>query len=147
MEDRNAFTPSSPAEGGSAKVDVIEPAVLLLSGHQVLVSKAALEVPLYKMSRDIASIPPKNSSIIFERVEDAHVTGADRNGPEKQQTRHIFYLAHPRRSRIPDGHPCVLHHLCLSGDNAGEYRPPLHRAFAPEAGVRGCVERREDRGG
>lgn len=68
--------------------------MLLLSGQHV-VSKVAPEAPLYEMSRDVTSIPQKNASIIFERVEDAHVTEADTNGPGKQQKRHIFYLAHP----------------------------------------------------
>lgn len=94
MEDLDTFPPSGPAASGAEKADIIEPAVLLLSGQHV-VSKAAPEVLLYEMSRDVTSVPQKNSSIIFERVEDAHVTEAGRNGPENQQKRHLFYLARP----------------------------------------------------
>lgn len=94
MDDLNAFPPLGPAAGGSEKADVIEPAVLLLSGQHV-VSKAVPEAPLYEMSRDVTYIPQKNSSIIFERVEDAHATEADINAPENEQKQHLFYLAHP----------------------------------------------------
>lgn len=94
MEDLDACPPSGFAAGGTEEADVIEPAVLLLSGQHV-VSKAAPEAPLYEMSRDVTSIPQKNSSVMFERVEDVQLGKADRNGPGKQQKRHIFYLAHP----------------------------------------------------
>lgn len=70
--------------------------MLLLSGQHV-VSKASPEVPLYKTSRDLTSIPQENSSIIFERVEGANGGGEadNKNKPGEGQERHIFYLAHP----------------------------------------------------
>lgn len=80
--------------GGSNVANALEPAVLLLSGQRV-VFKAAPEASLYELSRDITSIPQKNSSIIFERMEDVQPTEPDGSGPKKQQKRHIFYLAHP----------------------------------------------------
>ncbi|KAH8782748.1 hypothetical protein F5883DRAFT_708805 [Diaporthe sp. PMI_573] len=83
---------------------MLEPAVLLLSGQHV-VSKAEPEVPLYETSRDVTSIPQKNSSIIFERVEQVNVGKADTNGPEKLQKRHIFYLAHPAGAQFQTDTP------------------------------------------
>lgn len=94
MKNLSAPPPSHPEADGTNPADVLEPAVLLLSGQRV-VFNAAAEAPLYELSRDVTSIPQKNSSIIFERVEDARPTESDRNGSEKQQKRHIFYLAHP----------------------------------------------------
>lgn len=132
MEDLNVFPPSDPAAGGTKEVDFTEPAVLVLSGQHV-VSKAAPEAPLYKMSRDVTSIPQENSSIIFERVEDTRTTETDRYGPEKQQNRHIFYLAHPERSGIPDGNSCPLHHVCIAGADAREHQPSIQKVPTPEA--------------
>lgn len=80
--------------GGPNVATTLEPAVLLLSGQHV-VFKAAPEAPLYELSRDVKSIPTKNSSIIFESVEDVQSTEADGNGSKQKQKRHIFYLAHP----------------------------------------------------
>lgn len=80
--------------GGPNVATTLEPAVLLLSGQHV-VFKAAPEAPLYELSRDVTYIPQKNSSIIFERMEDVQTTEADGSGSKKQQKRHIFYLAHP----------------------------------------------------
>lgn len=80
--------------GGSNVANTLEPAVLLLSGQHV-VFKAAPEAPLYELSRDVTAIPQKNSSIIFERIEDVQTAQAGENGPKKQQKRHNLYLAHP----------------------------------------------------
>lgn len=104
MEDLKAFPPSDPAAGGAEETDVIQPAVLLLSGQHV-VSKTAPGEPLYEMSRDVTSIPQKNSSIVFERAEGAQTTEANRDRPEKQQNRQIFYLAHPAGSEFQTATP------------------------------------------
>lgn len=94
MENLSTLPLSHTEAGGPNVADILEPAVLLLSGQRI-VFKAAPEAPLYELSGDVTSIPQMNSSIIFERVEDAQPTEADTDGPEKQQKRHIFYLAHP----------------------------------------------------
>lgn len=94
MENLSTLPLSHTEAGGSNVADVLEPAVLLLSGQRV-VFKTAPEAPLYELSRDVTSIPQKNESIIFERVEDVQSIEADSSGSKKQQKRHIFYLAHP----------------------------------------------------
>lgn len=94
MEGLNTLPPSHPAASGTNPADILEPAVLLLTGQNV-VSKDSPEVPLYEMSRDVTSIPQKNSSIIFEREENTQIGENDKTRPEKQQKRSIYYLAHP----------------------------------------------------
>ncbi|KAL4864368.1 hypothetical protein BDV12DRAFT_205748 [Aspergillus spectabilis] len=63
----------------------VPPAVLLLEGKSIRDTSSAR---LYQISRAVTTLPwapPKNSSVIFERVEDnAH-----------ERARHLFYLAHP----------------------------------------------------
>lgn len=84
MEDLNTIPPSPPAADGTNAADILQPAVLLLASKHV-VSKTKPEAPLYELSRDVTSIPQKNSSIVFERVEDISTTEAEGNGPKKQQ--------------------------------------------------------------
>lgn len=94
MENLSTLTLSHTEAGGPNVADILEPAVLLLRGQRG-VFKAAPEAQLYELSREVTSNPQKNSSIIFERVEDAQPTEANRTGPGRQQKRPIFYLAHP----------------------------------------------------
>ncbi|KAJ6139866.1 hypothetical protein N7471_006352 [Penicillium samsonianum] len=83
--------------GGKPPKDMLEPAVLFLSGQYVLV-ESATSTPLYQLNSDIKSISNKDSSVAFERVEHAvpepeiETEGASTTAPRKQ---HLFYLAHP----------------------------------------------------
>lgn len=131
MEDLNASPPSNLAAGGTERADVASPAMLLLSGQQV-VSKAAPEAPLCEMSRDVTCIPEKNSSIILERVEDAQVSEAGTGGPYNQQKRHIFYLAHPAGAEFQtDGPayyiPSVSQETALGNIGLRSAKPLLQR--------------------
>lgn len=127
---------------GPNVANTVELAVLLLSSQRV-VFKAAPEAPLYELSRDVTSIPQKNLSIIFERVEDVQTTDTDGNGSKKQLRRHIFYLAHPAGAGF-QAETCLLHDVCVAGGNARKHRTALDKALTTEARVRGRVERSED---
>ncbi|RHZ45470.1 serine hydrolase domain-containing protein [Aspergillus thermomutatus] len=54
--------------GGKPSKDILEPAVLFLSGQSVL-AEAATSTPLYQLNSDIRSISNKDSSVAFGRVE------------------------------------------------------------------------------
>lgn len=83
--------------GGKPSKDILELAVLFLSGQSVL-AEAATSIPLYQLNSDIRSISNKDSSVAFERVEHnvpelkIEIEGVTAGTPRK---RHLFYLAHP----------------------------------------------------
>ncbi|GFG01209.1 hypothetical protein IFM53868_10964 [Aspergillus udagawae] len=84
--------------GANPSKDIIEPAVLFLSGQSIL-TEAATPTPLYRLKSDITSISNKDSSVTLERVEHDvpelkknKIEGATAGTPQKQ---HLFYLAHP----------------------------------------------------
>ncbi|KAL5003742.1 hypothetical protein BDV10DRAFT_2384 [Aspergillus recurvatus] len=82
---------------GDQDTEILEPAVLFLSDQSVL-AEGAHSTTLYRINSDIRSIPSKESTVSFERVEE------DASAPELEGTsrerhrhghRHLFYLAHP----------------------------------------------------
>ncbi|GIJ86681.1 hypothetical protein Asppvi_005573 [Aspergillus pseudoviridinutans] len=83
--------------GGKPSKDILEPAVLFLSGQSVL-TEAATPTPLYQLKSDITSISNKNSSVLLERVEhdvpelESENEGVISGTPRKP---HFFYLVHP----------------------------------------------------
>ncbi|KAF7184824.1 hypothetical protein CNMCM7691_006693 [Aspergillus felis] len=93
--------------GGDPSKDILEPAVLFLSGQSVL-TEAVTPTPLYQLKSDITSISNKDSSVTLERVEydvpelKSEIEGVTAGTPRR---RHLFYLAHPvnaqYRSDIP----------------------------------------------
>ncbi|GFF40236.1 hypothetical protein IFM51744_04394 [Aspergillus udagawae] len=93
--------------GAKPSKDIIEPAVLFLSGQSIL-TEATTPTPLYRLKSDITSISNKDSSVTLERVEHDvpelknEIEGVTAGTPQKRQ---LFYLAHPvsaqYRSDIP----------------------------------------------
>lgn len=83
--------------GETPSKDILEPAVLFLSGQSVF-AEAATSTPLYQLNSDITSISNKDSSVAFERVEHnvpelkIEIDGVAGGTPRK---RHLFYLVHP----------------------------------------------------
>lgn len=83
--------------GGNTSTEILQPAVLFLSGQSVFVESATPTL-LYQLNRDIRSILNKESSVALERVEqDVSDSETEIEGvtPGTQHKRHIFYLAHP----------------------------------------------------
>ncbi|KAL4991014.1 hypothetical protein BDW68DRAFT_153152 [Aspergillus falconensis] len=76
--------------------EIIEPAVLFLSGQSVL-AEGTRSTPLYRIDSDIKSIPKKESTVLFERVEDevSIPPELDSTSRTRHRHRHLFYLAHP----------------------------------------------------
>jgi hypothetical protein len=91
------------ANEGPSK-DILKPAVLVLAGQSV-VSETAPTMPLYQMSWSVTSIPQKNSSVVFERVEHVQAEKVESTAPSKQQNRHLFYLAHPAGAQFHTDSP------------------------------------------
>ncbi|KAL2868796.1 uncharacterized protein BJX67DRAFT_379744 [Aspergillus lucknowensis] len=86
----------------------LQPTSLLLEGQSIRdeLSRACL----YQLSRTVTALPritPKNSSVIFERVEYEAPARSEtsKNHEAQPKHRHLFYLAHPAdaqyRSDIP----------------------------------------------
>ncbi|KAL2794597.1 hypothetical protein BJX66DRAFT_303458 [Aspergillus keveii] len=88
-------------EGSDAPSLLQPPVTLLLDGQ--CIRDASSSAPLYRISRSVTTLPktpPKNSSIIFERIEnDNRVPEKPEGSGTRQQPqlhhRHLFYLAHP----------------------------------------------------
>ncbi|KAJ5528847.1 hypothetical protein N7527_002240 [Penicillium freii] len=83
--------------GGNASTEILQPAVLFLSGQSVF-AESTTPIPLYQLNSDIRSISNKDSSVAFERVEqDISDSETEIEGvtPGTRRKRHLFYLAHP----------------------------------------------------
>ena len=83
--------------GGNASTEILQPAVLFLSGQSVFV-ESTTPTPLYQLNSDIRSISNKDSSVALERVEqDISDSETEIEGvtPGTRCRRPLFYLAHP----------------------------------------------------
>lgn len=85
---------------GNPSKDILEPAVLFLSGQSVL-TEGTSSTPLYQFNSDIRSISNKDSSVVLERVEHdvpnlSEIEGVTADSPQK---RHLFYLVHPTNAQ------------------------------------------------
>ncbi|KAL2847089.1 hypothetical protein BJX68DRAFT_240205 [Aspergillus pseudodeflectus] len=88
------------AEGSHTKIPTLQPVTLLLDGQ--CIRDASTSTSRYQISRSVTTLPktpPKNSSIIFERVDTASRVLEKDETPGTEQApsepRHLFYLAHP----------------------------------------------------
>lgn len=94
-------TESYEQTGGNPSKDILEPAVLFLSGRFVL-AEAATSTPLYQLNSDIRSISNKDSCVVVERVEldvpelDIKIEGVTAATPRK---RRLFNLVHPANAQ------------------------------------------------
>ncbi|KAJ5213331.1 hypothetical protein N7449_000500 [Penicillium cf. viridicatum] len=83
--------------GGNTSTEILQPAVLFLSGQSVF-AESTTPTPLYQLKSDIRSTSNKDSSVAFERVEqdisdpEMEIEGVT---PDTRRKRHLFYLAHP----------------------------------------------------
>lgn len=90
-------TESYEKTGGNPSKDILEPAVLFLSGRFVF-AEAATSTPLYQLNSDIRSISNKDSCVTVERVGhgvpelDIDIEGVTAGTPQK---RRLFNLVHP----------------------------------------------------
>ena len=81
------------AEGSSKQV--LGQEIFIFAGESVVCETTAGTAPAYKLSWDVTTIPPKGTSVIFERVDARLPEKAEGKAPAQQQTEHLFYLAHP----------------------------------------------------
>ncbi|KNG91190.1 hypothetical protein ANOM_000628 [Aspergillus nomiae NRRL 13137] len=77
--------------------ETLPPTTLILSS-KLIHTEAAPSTPLYEISRDIASLPQKFTSVKFERIETDAPSESGSKSPEPQK-KLIFYLAHPAHAR------------------------------------------------
>ncbi|KAL2837125.1 hypothetical protein BJY01DRAFT_221313 [Aspergillus pseudoustus] len=73
------------------------PAVTVVLDGQAIRDEAT-SAPLYQLSRSVTTLPrtpPKNSSIIFERMENGIPEKVKSSETVQTRHRHLFYLAHP----------------------------------------------------
>ncbi len=102
-KSQSLLPPYEEANEGPSK-DILKPAVLVLAG-QSIVSETATATPLYQMNWSVTSIPQKDSSVVFERVEHVQAEKVEGTAPGKQQNRHLFYLAHPAGAQFLTDNP------------------------------------------
>ncbi|ERF74872.1 hypothetical protein EPUS_03256 [Endocarpon pusillum Z07020] len=96
--------PCEEANEGPSK-DFLDPTILVLAGQSV-VCETAPAIPLYQMNWNVTSLPPKGSSVVFERVvEHGQAETAEGTAPSKPQNRHLFYLAHPPGAQLSNEKP------------------------------------------
>jgi hypothetical protein len=88
------------AGGSHTNIPTLQPVTLFLDGQ--CIRDASTSTPRYQISRSVTTLPktpPKNSSIIFERVDTASRILEKDETPGTEQApsehRHLFYLAHP----------------------------------------------------
>ncbi|GIK05413.1 hypothetical protein Aspvir_009523 [Aspergillus viridinutans] len=130
--------------GGKPSKDILEPAVLFLSGQSVL-TEAATPTPLYQLKSDITSIANKDSSVTLERVEhdvpelETEIEGVTAGTARKN---HLFYLAHPvnaqYRTDIPSRYyitsavPPMLGNIRLETSEARFQRTSFKAMLSPK---------------
>ncbi|KAI0836362.1 hypothetical protein F5Y06DRAFT_305344 [Hypoxylon sp. FL0890] len=83
--------------------DILGQATLMLTGESV-VSETTSQT-LYQMNWNVASIPQKGSSALFERLDDELTPESNNASSTKQRSQHIFYLAHPLGSECQKDTP------------------------------------------
>ena len=110
--------------GGNPSKDILEPAVLFLSGQSVL-AESATSTPLYHLNSDIRSISNKDSSVTFERVE--HDVSKLENETEHKtadttRKRHLFYLAHPMNAQYRNDIPAKYYITSAVPETVGNIR-------------------------
>ncbi|KAL4741358.1 hypothetical protein BDV11DRAFT_183458 [Aspergillus similis] len=74
-------------KSGEHIAELLEPAVLFLSGQSVL-AEGILFTPLYRINNDIKSIPNKDSTVSFARLEDASAPELEGTSSKRQRHRH-----------------------------------------------------------
>ncbi|KAL3451413.1 hypothetical protein BJX65DRAFT_267884 [Aspergillus insuetus] len=103
--DTKYLDPPPPYEDvvgeGSDTPSLLQPVTLFLDG-QCIRDASSSGAPLFQISRSVTMLPktpPKNSSIIFERIDQESNVPEKAEALETQQGqakhRHLFYLAHP----------------------------------------------------
>ncbi|KAL4775686.1 hypothetical protein BDW60DRAFT_204255 [Aspergillus nidulans var. acristatus] len=84
---------------GEQNAELTEPVVLFLSGQSVLAEGTPF-TPLYRINIDIKSIPNKESTVSFARLEgDASAPELEGTSSKRQRHRHLFYLVHPANAQ------------------------------------------------
>ncbi|KAJ5355991.1 hypothetical protein N7517_010600 [Penicillium concentricum] len=113
--------------GGNPPKDILEPAVLLLSG-QTVIAEAATSAPLYQINSDIRSISNKDSSVAFERVENdvSEIEESVTSGTLRK--RHLFYLAHPANARYRTDIPARYYITSAVSEMVGNIRLEISEA-------------------
>ncbi|KAJ5496561.1 hypothetical protein N7463_008548 [Penicillium fimorum] len=113
--------------GGKSSKDILEPAVLFLSGQSILV-EATNSTPLYQINSDIRSISNKDSSVAFERVEH-DVSKIENDGVAAgTRNRNLFYLAHPVNARYRTDIPARYYITSAVSEMIGNIRLEISEA-------------------
>ncbi|KAL4819307.1 hypothetical protein BDW67DRAFT_140534 [Aspergillus spinulosporus] len=84
---------------GEQDAELLEPAILFLSGQSILAEGTPF-TPLYRINSDIKSIPNKESTVSFARLEeDASAPELEGTSSKRQRHRQLFYLVHPANAQ------------------------------------------------
>ncbi|KAJ5817511.1 hypothetical protein N7447_007519 [Penicillium robsamsonii] len=113
--------------GGKSSKDILEPAVLFLSGQSVL-AEAKNQTPLYQINSDIKSISNKDSSVAFERVEHDVPEIETEGVTTGTRKRHLFYLAHPVNARYRTDIPARYYITSAVSEMIGNIRLEISAA-------------------
>jgi hypothetical protein len=110
--------------GGNSSQEILEPAVLFLSGQSVL-AESATSTPLYHLNSDIRSTSNKDSSVTFERVEH-DVPGLEietkQGTADTPRKKHLFYLAHPMNAQYRTDIPAKYYITAAVPETVGNIR-------------------------
>ena len=104
-QDRKDLPPryEDVAEGSSEQV--LGQATFIFAGDSVVCETTAGTAPAYKLSWDVTAIPPKGTSVIFERVDPRLPEKVEGEALAEHQTEHLFYLAHPAGAQYQTDKP------------------------------------------
>ncbi|KOS46769.1 hypothetical protein ACN38_g2243 [Penicillium nordicum] len=110
--------------GGNTSTEILQPAVLFLSGQSVF-TESTTATPLYQLNSDIRSISNKDSSVALERVEqDTSDSETEIEGvtPGTRRKRHLFYLAHPVNAQYRTDIPAKYYITSAVPETVGNIR-------------------------
>lgn len=110
--------------GGNTSTEILQPAVLFLSGQSVC-ADSATSIPLYQLNSDIRSTSNKDSSVAFERVEQDipdSETEIESVTPGTRHKRHLFYLAHPVNAQYRTDIPAKYYITSAVPETVGNIR-------------------------
>lgn len=131
--------------GGKPSKNILEPAVLFLSGQSVL-AEAAISIPLYQLNSDIRSISNKDSSVVFERVEHnvpelkIEIEGVTTSTLRK---RHLFYLAHPMNAQYRTDIPARYYITSAVPEMVGNIRLETSKARFQRASFKAMLSAKQ----
>ncbi|KAI9375083.1 hypothetical protein BJX61DRAFT_531838 [Aspergillus egyptiacus] len=127
---------------GKPRKDLLEPAILFLSGRCVF-AEGAPSTPLYQCNSNIQSVSNRDSSALLERVQrnEAGLDAEPESSAAGASSKHLFWLVHPANSQYRTDIPARYFITAADSEMLGNIRleisePRLQRtSFKAKVGV------------